>query len=48
VIRKHAPLPARLFMKDQLANYAALEGSSKFTAFLDGRRQYVMTAASKA
>jgi len=48
VIRRHAPLPVRLFMKDQLANYAALEGSRKFTAFLDGRRQYVMTAAAKA
>jgi ubiquinone/menaquinone biosynthesis C-methylase UbiE len=48
VIRRHAPLPVRLFMKDQLADYAALEGSSKFAAFLDGRRQYVMTAAAKA
>lgn len=47
VIRRHAPLPARLFLKDQLANYAALEGSGKFNAFVDGRRGYVMTAAIK-
>ena len=48
VIRRHAPLPVRLFMKNQLANYAAREGSSKCTAFLDGRRRYLMTAATKA
>ncbi|MGZ2412262.1 ubiquinone/menaquinone biosynthesis C-methylase UbiE [Sphingomonas sp. F9_3S_D5_B_2] len=48
VLRRHAPLPARLFLNNQLANYAALEGSSKFAAFVDGRREYLMTAASKA
>ncbi|NUS99862.1 MAG: class I SAM-dependent methyltransferase [Sphingomonas sp.] len=48
VIRRHAPLPVRLLLKRQLANYAALEGSPKFTAFTEGRRKYLMTAASKA
>lgn len=48
VIRRHAPLPVRVFLKDQLANYAGLEGSNKFSAFLDGRRRYLMTAATKA
>lgn len=47
VIRKHAPLPARLFLKNQLENYAAIEGSRKFKAFAEGRRTYLMTAAVK-
>lgn len=48
VIRRHAPLFGRVFLKRQLENYAAIEGSAKFTAFAEGRRTYLMTAASKA
>lgn len=48
VIRRHAPLLGRVFLKRQLENYAAIEGSDKFTAFAEGRRTYLMTAASKA
>ncbi len=48
VIRRHAPLLGRVFLKRQLENYAAIEGSAKFEAFAEGRRTYVMTAASKA
>lgn len=48
VIRRHAPLFGRVFLKRQLENYAAVEGSAKFTAFAEGRRTYLMTAASKA
>jgi ubiquinone/menaquinone biosynthesis C-methylase UbiE len=47
VIRRHAPLLSRLLLKRQLENYAAIEGSSKFAAFAEGRRTYLMTAASK-
>jgi ubiquinone/menaquinone biosynthesis C-methylase UbiE len=47
VIRRHAPLFGRVFLKRQLENYAAVEGSAKFTAFAEGRRTYLMTAASK-
>jgi ubiquinone/menaquinone biosynthesis C-methylase UbiE len=47
VIRRHAPLPARLLLKGQLENYAAVEGTRKFRAFAEGRRSYLMTAASK-
>ena len=38
VIRRHAPLPARLLLKGQLENYAAVEGTRKFRAFAEGRR----------
>ena len=48
VIRKHAPVLGRLLLKRQLHNYAAVEGSSKFDAFVQGRRTYLMTAATKA
>jgi ubiquinone/menaquinone biosynthesis C-methylase UbiE len=48
VIRRHAPLVGRMFLKRQLENYAAIEGSAKFAAFAEGRRKYLMTAASKA
>ena len=48
VIRRHAPLFGRVFLKRQLENYAAIEGSAKFAAFAEGRRTYLMTAASKA
>ena len=47
VIRRHAPLPARLLLKGQLENYAAVEGTRKFKAFAEGRRTYLMTAATK-
>jgi ubiquinone/menaquinone biosynthesis C-methylase UbiE len=47
VIRRHAPLFGRVFLKRQLENYAAVEGSAKFEAFAEGRRTYLMTAASK-
>ena len=47
VIRRHAPLFGRLVLKRQLENYAAIEGSAKFNAFAEGRRTYLMTAASK-
>ena len=47
VIRRHAPFGARMLLKRQLENYAAIEGSAKFSAFADGRRKYLMTAASK-
>jgi len=47
VIRRHAPLLGRVFLKRQLENYAAIEGSAKFEAFAEGRRTYLMTAASK-
>ena len=47
VIRKHAPVLGRLLLKRQLHNYAAIEGSPKFDAFVAGRRTYLMTAATK-
>jgi ubiquinone/menaquinone biosynthesis C-methylase UbiE len=47
VIRRHAPVLGRLLLKRQLHNYAAIEGSSKFDAFVQGRRTYLMTAAIK-
>lgn len=47
VIRRHAPLPARLLLKGQLENYAAVEGTRKYRAFAEGRRTYLMTAATK-
>ena len=48
VIRNHAPLLGRLFFRRQLENYAAIEGSKKYRAFAEGRREYLMTAARKA
>lgn len=47
VIRRHAPMLGRLLLKRQLHNYAAIEGSSKFDAFVARRRTYLMTAATK-
>lgn len=47
VIRRHAPLPARLLLRGQLENYAAVEGTRKYRAFAEGRRTYLMTAATK-
>jgi ubiquinone/menaquinone biosynthesis C-methylase UbiE len=48
VIRSRSPLLAKLFLGKQLDNYAAVEGSRKYSAFRDGRRTYLMTAATKA
>jgi ubiquinone/menaquinone biosynthesis C-methylase UbiE len=48
VIRRHAPLLARLALGRQLENYAALEGSGKYKAFADGKRRYLMTAATRS
>jgi ubiquinone/menaquinone biosynthesis C-methylase UbiE len=48
IIRHHAPLLSRVFLKRQLENYAAIEGSDKFAAFAERRRTYFMTAAFKA
>jgi ubiquinone/menaquinone biosynthesis C-methylase UbiE len=47
VIRRYTPVLGRLFLSRQLHNYAAVEGSSKFDAFVQGRRTYLMTAATK-
>lgn len=48
VIAHRAPLPARLLLGKQLANYAAIEGSDKFNRFESGRRRYHLTAARPA
>lgn len=48
VIRSRAPLLAKLFLGKQLDNYAAVEGSRKYDAFREGRRTYLMTAATRA
>jgi hypothetical protein len=48
VIASRAPLPARLFLRKQLANYAAIEGSDKFSHFETGQRRYHLTAARPA
>ena len=48
VIRSRAPVLAKLVLGRQLANYAAVEGSRKYNAFREGRRTYLMTAATKA
>ena len=47
VIRERAPLLARLVYGKQLESYAGIEGSNKHDALLDGRRAYLMTAATK-
>ncbi len=47
VIRRHAPLMARLALRRQLANYAGVEGSNKYRQFAERRRAYLMTAATK-
>ena len=43
-----APLLTRLALGPQLENYAGVEGSGKYAKFIDGRRAYLMTAATKA
>ena len=48
VIRSRAPMLARLALGRQLDNYAAVEGSKKYQQFVDGRRSYLMTAATRA
>ena len=48
LIRRQAPLAARLALKRQLANYAGIEGSNKYRQFAERRRAYLMTAATKA
>ena len=45
VIRQRVPLVARLLFRRQLENYAGIEGSSKYRAFAEHRRSYLMTAA---
>lgn len=47
VIRRQAPILARLLFKGTLENYAAVEGSIKYQTFRDRRRSYLMTAATK-
>jgi len=47
VIRRHAPLAGRILFQRQLEHYAGVEGSRKHLAFVEGRRQYLMTAAVK-
>ena len=48
LIRRQAPLVARLALKRQLANYAGVEGSNKYRQFAERRRAYLMTAATRA
>ena len=48
VIKSRAPMIARLALGRQLDNYAAVEGSKKYLQFVDGRRAYLMTAATRA
>ena len=47
VVRRHAPLAARMLLGKSLANYAAMKGSTKFNAFVTGKRTYLMTAATR-
>jgi hypothetical protein len=47
LIRHHAPAAGRLLFREQLENYAGIEGSKKHRAFVTGRRVYLMTAAVK-
>ncbi|MEJ7777864.1 MAG: class I SAM-dependent methyltransferase [Sphingomicrobium sp.] len=47
MIRREAPMVARMLLKRNLENYAAVEGSSKYETFRDRHRGYLMTAATK-
>jgi ubiquinone/menaquinone biosynthesis C-methylase UbiE len=47
VIQRHAPLIGKLLFRAQLEKYAGVEGSGKHRAFVDGRRRYLMTAATR-
>lgn len=44
---RRAPLLTRLALGRQLENYAGVEGSGKYAKFVDGRRAYLMTAATR-
>jgi hypothetical protein len=48
LIRRQASFAVRLALKRQLANYAAIEGSSKYRQLAERRRTYLMTAATRA
>ena len=48
LIQRRAPLIGRLLFGRQLHNYAAVEGSRKYRQFAEGRRAYLMTAATRA
>lgn len=48
LIERQVPLIGRLLLRRQLENYAAVEGSNKYRQFAQGRRAYLMTAASRA
>lgn len=47
IIGQRAPWLIRTLLAKPLAHYAGIEGSRKFAAFAEGRRTYVMTAATK-
>ena len=47
VIRRQAPLVARLIFRRQLENYAGIKGSKKYRQFAEHHRAYLMTAAIK-
>ena len=47
VIRRQAPLLGRLMFRQQLENYAGIEGSNKHRQFAERCRAYLMTAAVK-
>ena len=47
LIDRQAPLLGKLMFRRQLENYAAVEGSGKYRQFAEGRRAYLMTAATK-
>ena len=47
LIQRHAPLAGRWMFARQLENYAGVEGSGKYRQFVERRRAYLMTAATK-
>lgn len=48
LIARQAPLIGRWMFGRQLENYAGVEGSGKYRQFAEGRRAYLMTAATRA
>ena len=48
LIDGRAPWFYRVLLRDEMLSYAAVEGSAKFQAFVEGRRHYVTTCAFKA
>jgi len=48
LIERQVPLIGRLLLRRQLENYAGVEGSNKYRQFAQGRRAYLMTAATRA